>query len=538
MKSIHNSILAIFLVALFVTSCDTGLLDIEQHGTIDVSTYQTADDNQVRQYISAVYAVILGDAFESVLNGQPACYPAVNYEMARMSAESANYYAYNESADANTYSYIWSYYYRTAYWCNMIIEELPANNVATESLKNQVVAEARAIRAITMMNLVQLYGNPPLANHILDGSEGNTPAAESWAFIESELQAAAAELPSKAGKDGQSAIGGRLTKEAAYAYLGKAQLWQKKYSEAAATLHDKVIATGLYELNPDFATLNGSAVDFSAENIWEFDFSDDPSAASAQVGSFNLAAFSPNIPMWISSTGDDPKYATLLMAFGMGANPSSSFAEFMSTHDKVEGTPTTRYSETLADYLTVSMLGGIVSMPTTECEGYFKIKDLCRTEDAVGTFPYLFSKRNVVYMRYAEVLLNYAEAVAQGGADGANLSGLAALNLVRTRAGLGNAPVLDMNNVIYGVKAERRAELYGEGHRFIDLVRWGDAATELAECGKKSYTFTKFDYDTFQSVIAESPTGGLGFQSGKHELFPIPSSDVNGNPNLKQNPGW
>jgi hypothetical protein len=547
MKSIYNSIWAIFLIAVFATSCNTDVLDIEQHGVNGPSTYQTADDAQVRQFIAAVYAVILGDAFESVLNGQPACYPAVNYEMSRMSAESANYYAYNESADAGTYSYIWSYYYRIAYWCNMIIAELPANNVATEGLKNQVLAEARTIRAITMMNLVQLYGNPPLVDHILDGSEGNTPAADSWEFIENELQTAAGGLPSKSAKDGQGAIGGRLTREAAYAYLGKAQLWQKKYSEAAKTLHDKVIATGLYELNGDFATLNGAAVDFSPENIWEFDFADDSSVASSQVGSFNLACYSPNVVMW-GILGGEPKYASLLLAFGMSAYPSSPFAEFMNAHDKVDTygigimSPTVRYSETLADYFTVlGSLEGYIQLPVSECQGYIKIKDLCRAEDVVGTFPYLYSKRNVVYMRYAEVLLNYAEAVAMGGVNGA-LSGLDALNLVRRRAGLTDAPALDMDNTGYGVKAERRAELYGEGHRFIDLVRWGDAVEELKDCGKISYTFigAEIDYTTFQPVynIAESSTGGSGFQSGKHELFPIPSSDVNSNPKLDQNPGW
>jgi hypothetical protein len=81
-----------------------------------------------------------------------------------------------------------------------------------------------------------------------------------------------------------------------------------------------------------------------------------------------------------------------------------------------------------------------------------------------------------VYLRYAEVLLDYAEAVAMGGTNGSGLSGLQALNLVRERAGLTDAPSLDMDNVTYGVKAERRAELYYEGSRFIDLVRWGDAS--------------------------------------------------------------
>lgn len=524
MKAIYKSILVLAVVAL--SACSTDKLDIEQHGVTTTDTYQTADNDQALQFIAGVYAMIHGDAYQAVFAGGPACYLAVNYEMARMSGESANYYAYTEGTDAGTYSYIWSYYYKQCYWCNMILDRLPANEVCAASVKNQVIAEARAIRAIAMMNLVQLYGNPPLADNILDGTEGNTPAAESWAFIESELAAAAEALPSKGSKDGQAAIGGRLTREAAYAYLGKAQLWQKKYNEAAQTLYNKVIATGLYELQPSFETLNSSANDFSAENLWEFDFSDDSSVNTAQEGTFDLACFSPGVAIWYF------KYASLLMAYGMGAYPTADFANFMNTHDTAASG---RYQGTLMDVNSASMMG-MVSYPIAECEGYMKVKGMCLAEDLVGDIPYYYSVRNLVYMRYAEVLLNYAEAVAQGGSAG-SLSGLEALNMVRRRAGLEDAPALDMDNADYGVKAERRAELFGEGQRFIDLVRWGDAATVLADCGKQSVILTGVKEDgSFD--IARSNTGGNGFKSGKNELFPIPSSDINNNPSLTQNPGW
>lgn len=526
MKSKYSPILIFLLLALFATSCKEDLLDIEQQGVTGTNVYATADDYQVKQFISAVYAVILGDSYQAVLAGGQASYRAVNYEMARMSAESASYYVYNEGADAGTYSYVWSYYYKVAYWCNMIIEGLAGNNVASESVKTQVLAEARAIRAIAMMNLVQLYGNPPLADHVMDGSELNTPASESWEFIESELESAAVDLPTKSGINGQAAIGGRLTQEAAFAYLGKAQLWQKKYDEAANTLYNNVIATDLYELNADFATLNSSAVDYSPENIWEFNFSDDVSVTTAQEGTFDLACFSPAVPVWFS------KYASIILGFGLGSYPSADFVAFLETHD---GKTNPRYQETLIDYPTAAGMG-YVSVPIDECEGYIKVKDMCLAEDLVGDFPYYFSKRNVVYMRYAEVLLNYAEAVAMGGSQGA-LSGLEALNLVRRRVGLDDAPSLDMDDEQYGVKAERRAELYGEGHHFIDLVRWGDAPQALVDCGKQGVTFNGVNEDGSFNIVS-SNTGGQGFKSGKNELFPIPSSDININPNLVQNTGW
>lgn len=542
MKSIYISTFIFLLVAICAASCEDNL-DIEQQGVTTPSVYKTGDDTQVKQFISAVYAMVLGNSFEAILSGGQASYRSVNYEMSRMSAETADYYAYNEGADASTYSYIWYYYYKVAYWCNMIIDGLSENNVASESVKTRVIAEARVIRAIAMMNLVQLYGNPPLADHVMNGSEGNTPAVDSWNFIETELNEAATDLPSKSGLGGQETIGGRLTKEAAYAYLGKAQLWQKKYDDAAKTLHDKVISTGKYLLNPNFATYNSSNSDFSDENIWEYNFSDEGSVSNSQDGCFDVICFSPVVTYWYHT------YGNVYMGYGMGAHPSKSFAEFMTSHEVTnDGTLSPRYQGTLIDC--VNAHNGFTAMlPASipESEGYIKLKDLCLADDLLGELPWFFSKRNVAYMRYAEVLLNYAEAVAMGGTEG-TITGLQALNLVRQRAGLADAPALDMNNVDYGVKAERRAELYGEGHRFIDLVRWGDAASELADCGKIKPTFkatmtnvsageTTVSY-IVSTEITTASTGGPGFVSGKNELFPIPTTDRDNNPNLEQNPGW
>lgn len=535
MRKIYQYIM-VAVAAMTMVSCNTDELDIEQQGVLTINEYKTANDHEVEQFISAIYAEVYGDSYQSVLVGQVASYRSFVYELNRMGAETANYYAYNESADAGTYSKIWSYFYRTIYWCNMIIENLPANEVATPSVKNQVLAEARTIRAISMMYLVQLYGNPPLADHIMNGSEGNTPAADSWAFIESELTAAAEALPTKSGLGGQSVIGGRLTREAAYAYLGKAQLWQKKYSEAASTLYNKVIATGKYALYDNFEDYNSSKSDFSDENIWEFEFNEDSNSAQSQEGCFDIACFSPVPSVWFDGVHCSP-----LMSWGMGANASADFAKFLEMHD---GKEKVRYTSSLMDVCTASTKA-MVTPPIAECDGYFKMKDFTYASDLVGQFPYYYSLRNTAYMRYSEVLLNYAEAVAQGGTEEA-LSGLEALNMVRRRAGLEDAPALDMNNETYGVKAERRAELYAEGHRFIDLVRWGDAPTALADCGKKAYTCSDLgaSYDTGQGfsmyfgpvTVTSSETGGQGFKAGKNELFPIPTTEVKGT--LKQNPNW
>ena len=188
-------------------------------------------------------------------------------------------------------------------------------------------------------------------------------------------------------------------------------------------------------------------------------------------------------------------------------------------------------------------------------------------------------------MRYAEVLLLYAEACAQAGDDG---SGLAALNKVASRAGAPTYSSLNMENV----KKEKWFELAWEGTRFVDLVRWGDAAKELAYKSKSKTPYLRDDYYTnkdaagnlltpvqktdemgltywtldidratvvgssseksgrpHKAIVLWDDDGygakGGGFQSGKHELYPFPLDVVTANPwneetqtGIRQNPGW
>ena len=226
----------------------------------------------------------------------------------------------------------------------------------------------------------------------------------------------------------------------------------------------------------------------------------------------------------------------------------------MDIHGVVNGKKSARYLGTVATYedlldlFTYNNTGNKgVQNPIEFCEGYFRVRLMAKIENIMGGANWynMYTHNNICYMRYAEVLLNYAEAVAMGGSNGSSLSGLQALNMVRSRTGLSNAPSLDMNNDTYGIKAERRAELHWEGVRFIDLVRWGDAPVVLADMGKVKHFF--YGYNNNQNTISQSKSEwmiiesallGEGFKTNKNELFPIPTVEINSNPALIQNPGW
>ncbi len=541
-------IITIIIVAGLV-SCNEDVLEITQQGVLPVNVYTSADDDEVIGFISAIYYKIRGDVYEDRFVGTSASAMSIKFHLGMMGGEFADYFSYSETAESPRYTKMWTYYYSIIYWCNMIITNLPENNVASDLVKDQVIAEAKAIRAIMMMQLVQLWGNPPLADHIMTGEEGNTPAEESWTFIEDELNEAALNLPSKNSIDDQSTIGGRITKEAAYAYLGKAYLWQEKYSEAAGVLYDNVISTGLYGLMEDYSDLNSYSSDFCSEYLWECDINSGADYSLSQAGYMDV------VYNWSSSGLYFPDGIYDNVGWGSVSCASESFGSFMDNHDIVGSTKSNRYLGTLATYEDL-LDGSIYSYSGGEkgvkdagviyCEGYFRVKLLPRWENVMGGVDWYdqYMHNNLPYMRYSEVLLNYSEAVAMGGSPGA-LSGLDALNEVRQRAGLTDAPSLDMDNDEYGVKAERRAELFFEATRFIDLVRWGDAPSVLANIGDYNPTFYGYadgNNSTEQAKenwkIVKNPIISEGFVTNKHELFPIPAVDKNNNPNLVQNTGW
>jgi hypothetical protein len=127
------------------------------------------------------------------------------------------------------------------------------------------------------------------------------------------------------------------------------------------------------------------------------------------------------------------------------------------------------------------------------------------------------SPNNWRYIRYADVLLMYAEAL---NATGSTANAYQYVDRVRQRAGLPTLtaarPGLNQAQFLAQIKHERITELSGEGHRWNDLARWGDLGAPSAT---RDAAFANFDV-------------------GKHELLPIPQQEIDINPELDQNPEW
>ena len=426
----------------------------------------------------------------------------------------------SQNHDANDY---FTALYRINYLSNMIIENLADDTDA----KNVVIGEAYFWRAYAYFNLIRMWGTPPLVDHVLSADElepSNGNPTELWQYVETSLNTAIDRLPEKAGLGQQQAIGGRVTKHAAYALLGKAQLIKGDYSSAVTTL-EHVISSGKYDLVSDYRELFHTASDFSDEYIWEFNIDDNDQANFEREGDNRAVNLT-----WRTENVTVPGGLT---AQGYGfADFGKDFYDFMIARGE-KGKP--RYLGTIWDYEDIlnrfvelglaadtdAALGEFWnSVPSmSDCQGYFRIKMVPWANEIFDFYDVnvIHGKTNWPGMRYAEVLLMYAEACVQ--ANSSLPQGLAAINKVRTRAGLTELGSYSLQDL----KDEKRAEMAYEGERFFDLIRWGDAPSALANRGFTMYNFYGYNSGTTTYNVTETPVqDATGFQTGRDELFPIP----------------
>ncbi|KRB56037.1 RagB/SusD family nutrient uptake outer membrane protein [Flavobacterium sp. Root186] len=368
--------------------------------------------------------------------------------------------------------------------------------------KNQVIAEARFLRAYYQFELVKWFGGIPMKGdaRFKIGDEKIIPRSsiqEVYASIEADLIFAAANLSPDASQKG------RATKGAAQALLGKAYLYEKKYAQAAQAL-EAVITSQKYSLVTDYNKMFEADGENGAESVFEIQYTDVEGA-----GFPCLQCSEGNVAVGFSGVRN---YSGPLFSSGFSFNvPTQESANAFQAGDKrkdVAILDIAAWAEANASYDNGK---GVSFGKGNEDTGFFNRKYLPRkrSKDAAGDLN-LTNPNNYRAIRYADVLLMAAEAYNKGGIDDGKARTY--LNLVRRRAfGDTNHDVTTSGAALTdNILSERRLELFGEGHRFFDLVRTGEAAGKIA-----------------------------GFKADKNELFPLPIEEIQfANGNWAQNPGY
>ena len=527
------------LVALSFASCEKEL-EIPQKGTLELDSYYAeAGPEEAERLIARVY----NDFFNGPKGAQPSIFLDIISDDLWAGGgtfnDNSNDYQFASSLISTSTDWafrtVYQVLYRNIYYCNLIVDTMaPGSNDASI---NRIKAEAKFIRAIAMFEAVRWWGTPPFADHIFGEEDKDAPNGDTKTMIDwclQNLDEAAQVLPALSGKGTQAQFGARASKHAAIAYAGKVGVWygtrynDNTYVQKGQAYLKQVIDSNLYELLPNPLDVHRLAADWSAEYLFEHNAAD----VTEQITRQN-----DNRQQWRNFRDENMYVPDAIYRAGWGfANPTDDFVNFMIAHDGGEDNP--RFQSKLMSY------DRLMSMPHSSgkgiirtiphCIGYFNATCLMWVEDVYPkalTGNSVYSKANVAYLRYAEVLLLYAEAAFLTNSDVSG--GLAALNLVRERAGL--APLATMT--YQDIKDERRAELFSEQERYFDIVRWGDGPTALANKGKKQYGFNGYKADGVTWDVVEEPGTGSGW-SDKWNLLPFPATQLTADPELNQNPGW
>ena len=545
MKRIYT-VLSLAALLLTAGACQKNL-DISQKSVLSTEDYYTnATGDEAEALIASVYKLYWGGRDVTCVNGIEKilflnCLDDDHYPGGGSFADATNQYqeagSYNVTSADFAPKIVYKGVYSVIYHCNLILEKIPETS---DARINRVKAEANFLRALAMFDAVRWWGTPPLPDHLLSQDEyyqTNNPTEDSIKWILAQMKDAADKLPALSGKGQQEAFGARISKHAALAYRGKVGLWYgQKFNDKqvlAGAVEDlkTVIGSGLYGLVSDMFILERPAGDFCEEYLFEHNSGDNDGFPGDPSNDLRH--------MWTGWPGGIQTPKDVFGGWGWNA-VSKEFGEFLEAHEGDVEKP--RFKSTIHTYeqvLAMEYAPGVT--PGVKPDnviyhnaGYFTYRGIGFNDDFYNANPpfWKWSKANAPMLRYAEVLLLYAEAkyLADGDAD---KSGLAALNEVRRRA-----QIPELASMTYqDIKDERRAELFCEQERFFDLVRWGDAATVLADKGKKQYIFHGYKPGTTEWDVEEVAGPGKGWQD-KYNLLPFPYEQITANPNLNQNPGW
>ena len=469
----------IILLLLALTSCQD-ILDKEPLGILDAgSFFQTSND--AVQALNAAYGPLLFNSenknFYWGFAELPSDEAVVGGDGSRPGLTELDFFTYTpRTEELNDF---WKLNYQGITQCNVVIEKVPAISM-DEGLKSRVIGEATFLRAYYYFLLTQVFGDVPLLIRITPPDELKVPAApkaEVYRQIITDCDFAASVLPAQYAATDV----GRATRGAAFALAAKAHLYQKNWSQVLEYV-TKVKALNVYALMPDYEDNFRENTQNNSESVWEI-----------QHTNLELGVGNSLNQLWASKKVID--------GYGFAEVTQAYFDAFEASDPRRRFT----IASNNEPYFGVIYKN---SFSSTKHSPRKYLQDSTASQKADGDINY-------TAIRYAEVLLWEAESLAELGRVG---EAEAPLEQVRARARAQAAdpvtalpPVtgLDQTATIQAVRHERQVELGFEMHRFFDLVRWGLAAQLLPD-----------------------------FQTGKHEVFPLPQIELGLNPQLRQNPGY
>ena len=394
--------------------------------------------------------------------------------------------------------------------CNYFLENIESVEAVPQATKDIYIGEVRFLRAMFYFELVQFFGDVVLykiaPKTAEDAKIAKSPKADVLAFVVEDLDNAISKLPA-------TAYAGHAVKASAQMLKARVRLYQQNWADAVA-LTSAIMSTNTFSIyQQGYANL----------------FLQSTQQANPEI-IFSTKYLAPNNPQ-----GGEG----MLVEIGWygGIQPYQNLVdEYETTSGKLITDPASGYNAanpyTNRDprlKMTVQVPGDPLKNPdgstfvTTDpvLTGFTQKKYMDISKLPFDRSKITVTDMNVVHMRYAEVLLAYAEA--KNEVSGPDATIYDALNKIRSRTGVG-LPAVDQTKYNSKdllrdfIRHERRIELAMEGHRYFDLKRWGIMAAKLA--------------------TVKNPAGVTLLFGEKNNVLPFPQGEIDKNQSLVQNPGY
>lgn len=411
----------------------------------------------------------------------------------------------------------WAGHYIMVSRANQALDKIPDIPDVDRDLRERLLGQAYFLRALAYFNLTNNLDKVPLILEVPQGSESFYPSNAEitqemiYAQVQSDLENAISRLPvnytSVSGPDNGQV--GRATKGAAQSLLGKLHLYKGEYPEAVGYFAE-VVNSNQYSLAPNYADL----------------FTQDPAVERGNPGKIFWAEFTTSANSDFNWGGDPTvnwrQFLALTPTYSVGDffdfYPTAFLYNEMRAERTIEGNLDPRYHTTILSYEPdegYTTAYGVDWFDRGFAEGDYFIKKYTNAVDGSDAFTSGF---NYHIIRYADVLLMYAEALANTGSIA---PAAAYVQQVRDRAKLPDREAefaaYNLDQFMAQLEHERIMEMAIEGKRWHDIKRWGKLsnASELEELKAHDFEFNTF-------------TPG-------REYIPIPQTELDRNPNLVGN---
>lgn len=566
MKKIIYSIA--LLSGMMFASCED-MLEIPQKATSSTDTFYKTDED-AKSAVTAMYATYIGEigGTEGIWN---AYIMGLNYSSDDVFAAGGDTNDHADFRTLNEFNYdptsapigtLYNHIYKAIYSANLVINYF--GETADTQVKKEAVAQARVMRAWAHMLAAQVYYRPPLVDHlIVDDKPVNAESQKAiFDWCVAECEAAIPDLPKRNGKDDQE--GAWIATEGFARFVaGKSALFAGDNAKVVSVMKPLVESSN-YDLVPGerFRDLFHIEGDGCEEKIFEFNYTTNTALGGTWGGSIQRGRWMvANVLNWrgddIVGGGTNPQICSTggwgggsinhEFAHKMLANDGDSYrrkATFLTSDEffydeelcgwRSDATCTTLEQKQFDPERGINNSNGSFARSDV-----MEVKMMCHPNDVDLSVGDNCNNTNMCIARLAEAYLIYAEACIETGNNG---EAKKYINKIQQRAGSKTiSETVDMQVL----RDEKQYELWFEGCRWHDIVRWGIAK----ECYDKVLDNIPYQFDEYWTSGGTKPhklvyevrhpwqelkKTKIEFIKNKNEYWPIPQSVINVNDQMQQ----